>query len=476
MRFSTKLTMGFLLILTLTFGLGGSLLILFSANQALSRAEDAAMSSHRMMMYTLEKLGGDSSSADGYQEAEDAAGALDGQSGKSWLSFRLTDSQETIIYRSVGSTLFQSGLSDSADATHCTSVVFRDGNRYLFQVTGWFETTDNSLCLDAVYDVTSVYEARSSQIALYMQLFAVVVALGSALSWVLSRLLTQPLRKLSRATRALTSGDLSTRVDIRGEDEIGRLSADFNQMANQLEENIDALKDSMKRQEEFMGGFAHELKTPLTSIIGYADLLRSQELSKEEQQEATNYIFSEGKRLESLSLKLLDLIVMKREDFVLIPTHPAEVVRYAATLLQPALEKQHILLYTRCGKGTALLEPNLVQSMVVNLVDNARKAINGKGNILLETWTEADGCVFRVTDNGRGIPPEALSRITEAFYRVDKSRSRAQGGVGLGLSLCREIAELHHGTIHFESILGKGTRVTATLKGGSCVRVEEGVE
>ena len=167
---------------------------------------------------------------------------------------------------------------------------------------------------------------------------------------------------------------------------------------------------------------------------------------------------------------------MKREDFVLIPTHPAEVVRYAATLLQPALEKQHILLYTRCGKGTALLEPNLVQSMVVNLVDNARKAINGKGTILLETWTEADGCVFRVTDNGRGIPPEALSRITEAFYRVDKSRSRAQGGVGLGLSLCREIAELHHGTIHFESILGKGTRVTATLNGGSCVPAEEGAE
>ena len=214
----------------------------------------------------------------------------------------------------------------------------------------------------------------------------------------------------------------------------------------------------------------------MSSIIGYADLLRSQELSREEQQEAANYIFSEGKRLESLSLKLLDLIVMKREDFVLVPTHPAEVVRYAATLLQPALEKQHILLYTRCGKGVALLEPILVQSMVVNLIDNARKAINGEGKILLEAWTETDSCVFRVTDNGRGIPPEALSRITEAFYRVDKSRSRAQGGVGLGLALCRDIAELHHGTIRFESILGKGTRVTATLKGGPCVPVEGGSE
>jgi len=110
------------------------------------------------------------------------------------------------------------------------------------------------------------------------------------------------------------------------------------------------------------------------------------------------------------------------------------------------------------------MEPELVKTLLINLWDNARKA--GAKRILVNSVMLPDGCRFAVKDDGQGIPPEALSHLTEAFYRVDKSRSRALGGVGLGLSLCQEIAALHNGEIRFESEPGCGTTVTVDLKGG----------
>ena len=102
----------------------------------------------------------------------------------------------------------------------------------------------------------------------------------------------------------------------------------------------------------------------------------------------------------------------------------------------------------------------------MNLIENARKALTGGGIIRVYSVMTAEGCQVKVSDNGRGIPQTALSHITEAFYRVDKSRSRAQGGAGLGLTLCAEIARMHHGTISFESEENRGTTVIVDLKGG----------
>ena len=107
-----------------------------------------------------------------------------------------------------------------------------------------------------------------------------------------------------------------------------------------------------------------------------------------------------------------------------------------------------------------MLEPDLVKSLVLNLTDNARKALEGGGAILIESIMLPGGCMIRVTDNGRGIPQEDLSKIKEAFYRVDKSRSRSSGGTGLGLSIVRHAASYHHAEIHLESKAGKGTVIT----------------
>jgi signal transduction histidine kinase len=322
------------------------------------------------------------------------------------------------------------------------------------------------LYLESIYDLSPVFEGRQNQQVIYRQLFVVLIFLGGALSWLLSFWMTSPLRRLSRVTRTIASGDLSCRATSIGSDEIGILAADFNNMTDKLENNINAMKDTMKRQEEFMGGFAHELKTPLTSIIGYADLLRGHSLSDSDKQDAANYIFMEGRRLEVLSLKLLDLIVLKKRDFTFLPISIANIVEDAAKLVSPVLEKQKIELTHKYDDSVCKLEPDLFMSLLLNIIDNARKAIDGGGTISINSQTVGENCEIKISDNGRGMPEAELHKIKDAFYRVDKSRSRSYGGVGLGLRLCDEIAALHGGEITFESEVDVGTTVTIKLKEG----------
>lgn len=308
---------------------------------------------------------------------------------------------------------------------------------------------------------------RDGQFKTYAAVFAVTIAVCAVLSYFISLWLTKPLDKLTKATKKLAEGELSYRADIRTGDEIGQLSESFDAMAQKLEENVEQLQDAMHRQEEFMGSFAHEMKTPMTSIIGYADLMRTQTLSPEEQSAAVNYIFSEGKRLESLSLKLLDIIVARNTKLELKKVCPAQLIEQTADHLRPVYTKNDIGIECSGDEGECLLEPELVKSLLINLIDNARKALGHGGLIRISSQLTGTGCTIRVRDNGPGIPPEAIAHLTEAFYRVDKSRSRAQGGAGLGLALCSDIARLHNGSIEFESSRETGTCVTVHLNGGA---------
>ena len=137
-----------------------------------------------------------------------------------------------------------------------------------------------------------------------------------------------------------------------------------------------------------------------------------------------------------------------------------------AERLGPVYAAKHIIIFCDCERGNCLLEPDLVWSLLMNLTDNAQKAMESGGELAFRVELLEDGCQIQVSDTGRGIPPEALDHLTDAFYRVDKARSRAQGGFGLGLSLCREIVEIHHGLIRFENREAGGARVTVELRGG----------
>ena len=482
MRFGTKMIVAFTVILALAFSVGGSALIAISTGNSLAQSQNAASSSHRLIMYALSAV---STARTGGQEREhgelvDALTRLESQGGQNWLALRLSD-YEGIIYVSRDSGILSNNLADnvgvlgvfndslvnSVTGEQFAMQTFRDiSGAYLLQIAGQFEFGHRTMYLESLYDLSPVFAGRQYQQAIYRQLFVVIILLGAALSWLLSFWMTMPLRRLSRVTRTIASGDLSCRAALGGKDEIGTLAAEFNNMADWLEQNINDMKDTMRRQEEFMGGFAHELKTPLTSIIGYADLLRGHTMSDDDKRDAANYIFMEGRRLEVLSLKLLDLIVLKKRDFTFLPICISQIVEDAARLVRPVLLKRGVRLEYECDTGVCMIEPDLFMSLLLNLIDNARKAIDNGGEIIIKSQTGDGICEISVTDDGRGIPEDELNKIKDAFYRVDKSRSRSQGGVGLGLRLCDEIAVLHGGEIFFESALGKGTTATVKLKEG----------
>ena len=235
----------------------------------------------------------------------------------------------------------------------------------------------------------------------------------------------------------------------------------------ELERSIENLNDVASRREEFIASFAHELKTPLTAIIGYADMLRSKDMAPKSRFTAAGYIFSEGKRLEALSLKLMDIIVAGKQGFEKKRFEVGYFIRSIAAVTVPSLSNDGMTLDLRWEPGEIEIEPDLFKTLMINLVDNARKA--SKKNDVIELFGKAEdgGYALYVRDHGSGMKKEELSKITEPFYMIDKSRARAQNGAGLGLALCQRIAELHGTKLEYDSELGKGTTVRVFLKGGA---------
>lgn len=310
-------------------------------------------------------------------------------------------------------------------------------------------------------DVSAPFALYASMTRTATLITVLAICAAGVLLLLLSAWLTRPVRKLSAATRKMADGNYRERCAVTTGDEIGELTADFNKMADALEAHMEQLEGEARKRENFVTSFAHELKTPLTSIIGYADMLRSQQLDEETRFCSANYIFTEGRRLERLSLKLLELMVLNRQQFDLVPTEIADIAaRLSQAVASAVMEKYGVTLELSMPEATVLTEPDLFLTLLLNLIDNAGKAEENGQRVYVCGRCCPAGYRISVSDEGRGIPKEELERITEAFYMVDKSRARAQNGVGLGLALCDAIAKIHHTRLEFQSEPGKGTVVS----------------
>lgn len=463
MKFKHKLVLCMVVLLGLSFGLGGTILIHRSFKTSLSSTIDSDLLNYESIQSTL-LIAVDTNSVSSYIAMSNIINQLSAQGNSNRKNIILRNSDMEVV--SIMNSSFTYKEMKPSDENTCNSIIWRENNNYYLQLCSSMDINTENLDIsqmDIVYDITSVYAARAQEQNTFRLLLIVIFVVGSITSMIAASLLTKPLEKLSSLAQHISHGDYSARLHIHSGDEIEALANDFNNMADTIEDNISELHFSMEKQEQFMGSFAHELKTPMTSIIGYADLLRSQNMSEYETNEAANYIFSEGKRLESLSLKLLDLLVVKNQETILTPTDPALAVRNVINVMKPELAKEHITLKSSCRKGCCMMDIDLFQSLIINIIDNARKAIDDNGLIHVAGTVRDDNYVIIIKDNGRGMPPEEITRISEAFYRIDKSRSRAQGGAGLGLAICSKIAEIHQAKIKYKSAVGRGTVVTITL-------------
>jgi len=289
---------------------------------------------------------------------------------------------------------------------------------------------------------------------------SLIVVMGIIL-YLSLRKITAPLTSLREATLLVSEGIYDFKVPSEGNTELAQVGATFNFMTGKIKEQIESLSNINRTQKQLIGSLAHELKTPMTAIIGYADTLLTVRLTPERQEKALIYIENECRRLSRLSMKMLELtgLYEASEDSF----NPAEIqvdnfLKEVKELIDCRLQEKNISLDVFCEPKELVkkFDQDLMISVVTNLIDNAVKASRKESKIVLEATPDH----LMVQDFGKGIPKEDLEMVTEPFYMVDKSRSRAKGSVGLGLSLCQKIIELHDFQLKIESNPGKGTTVS----------------
>lgn len=306
----------------------------------------------------------------------------------------------------------------------------------------------------AARDISDSWELLERQAGLYLAVFG-GVSLGAAvvLALCLGRAL-KSLEELRQAAAAISCGELGSKVAVRGRDEIAQVGEAFNRMSEQVEEQVENL-------ELLLGALAHEMKTPVTSIMGYSDSLLNVRLSEQQREQALRNIHSAGVRMEQMSAKLLALVGMYENEAILMePLSLGELLGQVRRETEALLAARGVKLRIDIGKDVQVHgDRALLCSLFANLVHNGCKASEPGGEILVS----CSGRAVMVADRGCGIPEKDLPHVTEAFYMADKSRSRGEGGSGLGLALSLRIVQLHGGTMEIASKAGEGTRVTVVF-------------
>ena len=306
-------------------------------------------------------------------------------------------------------------------------------------------------------DISSVIKNQKDMITYFQKIYLSFLCISFPVIILLTKAITASIKEVGTAARRIAGGKYSERIPVKGKDEVSELAADFNQMAEQVEETIVKLSDVARQKENFAANFAHELKTPLTSVIGYADMLYQKDMPRDQVKSAAEYILNEGMRLESLSLKLMDLFVMDKQDFSLEEMSVKEIFASLKQGIEPVCQKREVRFHMEMADGRIKVDYDLFKTMILNLVDNSIKAD------CKDIWVtgKANGSIYQICleDNGKGIPPEELGRITEAFYLVDKSRARKQHGAGLGMALVSKVVDIHGARMKIDSDGKNGTRI-----------------
>lgn len=465
MSFRLRIVLMTTILLTILFSVGGTTLIHSSFQTSLYKEEQTIVEMNEMILRMVQYVGKDGT---WITEAE-LINMIENLCQQDTMDGVQLMHGENIVYLHQKGQLLSKYMNQPVDLeenqVQVSYFVSEEQEHYL-QSSAKLFLNHRTYYLNICRNLTEIYEAREVQIRWFQYIFLILSVLGMVLSWFSATFMTRHLRKLTNATKELAEGNLSYRANISSEDEVGALAEAFDRMAEQLEKNMTLLKESAEQKEMFMGAFTHEMKTPMTSIIGYADLLRTQKLNKNDEADALDYIFSEGKRLENMSLKMLDLFVADKKEVVFREVSPSNLVNYTVKHLKNIYQKSQITIEVQAESGTCYLEPDLFQTLFINLLDNAKKAMEQGGEIVVVVKMCSQGCILSVADSGKGIPKEALGHLTEAFYRVDKARARSEGSAGLGLALCEKIVELHHGHMEFSSEEDVGTIVTVYLNGG----------
>ena len=301
----------------------------------------------------------------------------------------------------------------------------------------------------------------------YLIVILLLASVSGLILYILANRITKPLNILADAASDIASGNYGKTVNVKSNDfEIINLSDSFNSMSVTIKDNVEKIKDEIQKRDTFVADFTHEMKTPMTAIIGYSQMLTLYKLDADEIKQAALDINNEAKRLEKLSLQMLDLYVLGNEKSEFDTVSLDSISNQLNSTLKLLSQKYRVLYSVHFDDTSVIANRELLLSLLYNLTDNAFKASDVNQTVTIHSKLNSGNVTIYVSDNGKGINKENISLLTEPFYREDKARSRELGGAGLGLSICNKIAELHGTELDFVSEKGKGTTVSFSLKTG----------
>ncbi len=451
MKLWLKISLICIAVLLLVVGLCSALLIIISKNNILQLTQDSALAEQASLQNSFKAM------MSSYGK-DDMSPVTRYSLARYWFTQLATNTSVLVrgdetIYSDIA--IQPEQLLPLDETTSQKSEIFTfDGGKILI-VGSKINIHTEDYSIYVVSDFTGIYNSMNKMIIEIGAVSLVCIAFGMVLIVILVRYAIQPLKALGFSARRIAKGEYSERAQInKNTDEIGTLAQDFNAMAQAVQSHIDALNENAQRQQLFIGGLTHEFKTPLTSVIGHSETLLFTKMPEDVVQNSLSHILEECRRLERLTQKMLRLITLE-ENIELQEESVSELLDSAKNSVDEALKQRDITLHISCDIDTLPMDFDLMQSLLINLVDNAAKA-SKEGQII---DLKAHGSIISVTDHGAGIPKDDLPRIFEPFYRVDKSRSRQSGGAGLGLALVQRIAAAHGAQIAVESVVGEGTAV-----------------
>ena len=282
------------------------------------------------------------------------------------------------------------------------------------------------------------------------------IVLSIIIIQLISRRMLKPIKQITEATKKVASGDFSVKLETNRKDEIQDLVDNFNQMVKDLD-SIECL------QKEFIDNVSHEIKTPISSIQGFAELLKDENITQEEKKEYANIIIEESNRLLNLSTNMLKLSKLQNQNKIAKKEQIdiAEQIRKAISLLEPKWSKKEITFNVSLEEKYFLGDEELIFQVWVNLIENAIKYSNQNGKIDITLRQVNDYLEVKIRDYGKGMREEELTKIFSRFYQIDRSHSSE--GNGLGLAIVKRIVELSEGTIEVASQENVGTTMTVKL-------------
>ena len=316
-----------------------------------------------------------------------------------------------------------------------------------FLYTGFMK---NDITIISKTNISSIYDFKKQQIKFFIEISFIFTFFVTIMIYLLVKILTDRIKILDKVARKISqNNDYNIRVPEIGNDEIGTLGKVINQMLNSINEDIENINKISNNRQEFINNLTHEIRTPLTSIVGFSSLIKNEKTTDIKKiKEYSTYIYNEGMFLKDLSNKLTEIILLDNKKCSKEKLNISEMLLYIISNLK--IKFPNVIFNDNiCEKCYKYIDKVLFKILIENIIKNSITAYEKNKNIIIEIILKDN--ILIIKDYGKGIKKSDLEKIKEPLYTTNYDRNKDISGLGLGLTICNKIIKYHDWTWRIDS-------------------------